>query len=60
MFLRRAFADFAPLEKQEIAENLGEVWGVDPRQAAEALTAALTEGEQKVLDELSDFDFDDI
>ena len=60
VFLRRAFADFAPLEKQEIAENLGEVWGVDPRQAAEALTAALTEGEQKVLDELNDFDFDDI
>ena len=27
---------------------------------SEALTAALTEGEQKVLDELSDFDFDDI
>ncbi len=60
VFLRRAFADFAPLEKQEIAENLGEIWGVDPRQAAEALMTDLTEGEQTVLKELDEFDFDDI
>ena len=49
VFLRRAFADFSPKEKNDIAENLGEIWGVTPQQA-----------EQAVLESLSDFDFDDI
>ena len=60
VFLRRAFADFSPKEKNDIAENLGEVWGVSPRQAAELLMNETTEAEQAVLDSLSDFDFDDI
>ncbi len=60
VFLRRAFADFSPKEKNDIAENLGEIWGVSPRQAAEALMNDVTETEQAVLDSLSDFDFDDI
>ncbi|MCI9311444.1 MAG: hypothetical protein HFF51_10120, partial [Lawsonibacter sp.] len=60
VFLRRAFADFSPKEKNDIAENLGEIWGVNPRQAAELLMNEATEAEQAVLDSLSDFDFDDI
>ncbi|MCI8422324.1 MAG: hypothetical protein HFF50_02160 [Lawsonibacter sp.] len=60
VFLRRAFAGFTPSEKNDIAENLGEIWGVSPQQAAEALMSDTTEAEQAVLDSLSDFDFDDI
>ena len=60
VFLRRAFADFSPGEKNDIAENLGEIWGVDPRQAAEVLRNDITEVEQAVLDSLDEFDFDDI
>lgn len=60
VFLRRAFADFSSKEKNDIAENLGEIWGVSPQQAAELLMNETTEAEQAVLDSLSDFDFDDI
>ena len=60
VFLRRAFSDFTPSEKNDIAENLGEIWGVNPQQAAELLMNDTTEVEQAVLDSLSDFDFDDI
>ncbi len=60
VFLRRAFADFSPSEKNDIAENLGEIWGVNPRQAAEVLMNDITETEQAVLDSLDAFDFDDI
>ena len=60
VFLRRAFADFSPSEKNDIAENLGEIWGVSPQQTAEALMNETTEAEQAVLDSLSDFDFDDL
>jgi len=60
VFLRRAFSDFSPSEKSDIAENLGEVWGLNAQQAAEALMKETTEAEQAVLSELNDFDFDDI
>ena len=60
VFLRRAFADFSPSEKNDIAENLGEIWGVNPQQAAEVLMNDLTQAEQEVLGELDEFDFDDI
>ena len=60
VFLRRAFADFSPNEKNDIAENLGEIWGVNTRQAAELLMNDVTETEQAVLDSLDEFDFDDI
>ena len=60
MFLRRAFAGFSASEKNDIAENLGEVWGANPRQAAELLMNGVTEDEKKVLDSLDEFDFDDI
>lgn len=60
VFLRRALADFSPSEKNDIAENLGELWGVNPRQAAELLMNDMTREEQKMLDSLDEFDFDDI
>lgn len=60
VFLRRAFADFTPNEKNDIAENLGEIWGVNQAQAAEVLMGDLTESEQEVLSGLDEFDFDDI
>lgn len=60
LFLRRAFADFTAREKMEVAENLGEIWQVNSRQAAEILNGPLKEEEQEMLDSLGDFDFDDI
>ncbi len=60
VFLRRAFADFSPGEKNDVAENLGEIWGCSQAQAAELLMEETTANEQEVLSGLSDFDFDDI
>ena len=60
VFLRRAFSGFTPAEKGDIAENLGEIWGVNRDQAAEALTGELTQSEQEALKGLEDFNFDDI
>lgn len=58
VFLRRAFADFSALEKDEIAENLGEIWGLNKQQVSEVLNSNLGEEEQKVIEGLADFDFD--
>lgn len=60
VFLRRAFADFSPGEKNDVAENLGEIWGCSQTQAAELLMEETTADEQEVLSGLDDFDFDDI
>lgn len=60
VFLRRAFSEFSPSEKSDIAENLGEIWGLNQQQTAEVLLKETTAAEQAVLAELSDFDFDDI
>jgi len=60
VFLRRAFGDFAPSEKRSITENLGEIWGANPDNVSEALATELTEKEKQKLDELSDFNFDDV
>jgi len=60
VFLRRSFGDFSPAEKNSITENLGEIWGVDTAHASEVLGAELTEKEKKKLDELSDFNFEDL
>jgi len=60
VFLRRAFADFSPSEKNDIAENLAEIWGVNARQTAEVLMNDLTDAEQEVLSGLDEFNFDDI
>ncbi len=60
VFLRRAFADFSSMEKNDIAENLGEVWGVQKEQAADLLMRKTTEEEHAIFDDLDGFDFDDI
>lgn len=58
VFLRRAFADFTAREKDEIAENLGEIWGLNGQQVSEAVNSGLGETEQKMVESLDDFDFD--
>jgi hypothetical protein len=60
VFLRRAFGNFTPSEKRSIAENLGEVWGVNADNVSELLDQPMTEKEAEALDELNDFDFDDV
>lgn len=58
VFLRRAFADFSSMEKDGIAENLGEIWGLNGQQVSESVNAAVTAEEKKLIDSLDDFDFD--
>lgn len=58
VFLRRAFGGFSPREKRQIAENLGEHWGVNADTAAEAIETKLTDAEEKALNDLNDFDFE--
>lgn len=60
VFLRRAFGEFSPREKQAIAENLGEIWGVGAAAASELMHSELSEEEEKKIEELNDFDFDDL
>jgi hypothetical protein len=60
VFLRRAFGDFSPAEKRSITENLGEIWGANPDTVSETLNTELTATEKKKLDELSDFNFEDL
>ena len=60
VFLRRAFADFSSREKLEAAENLGEIWQVEPDKVSEVLNGTLKEEEKDFIDSLGDFDFDDI
>ncbi|GIM53403.1 DUF5682 family protein [Capnocytophaga cynodegmi] len=58
VFLRRAFADFEPNQKNSIAELLGDLWGTSSEATAETLQAELTEDETSKLEALNDFDFD--
>ena len=58
VFLRRTFADFSPQEKNDIAENLGELWNLN--QATVSLRQAPATEEQQFLKDLDDFDFSDI
>jgi hypothetical protein len=60
VFLRRAFGSFSPREKRQIAENLGEHWGLNPDAASELLADELTEEEGRALEALNDFDFEDL
>src|SRR5262249_51248790 len=53
VFLRRAFGDFSPSEKNSITENLGEIWGVNKDNISEVLSTELSEQEKKKIDELS-------
>jgi hypothetical protein len=60
VFLRRAFGDFSPQERHSITENLGEIWGVNRDQVSEVLNTELSEQEKQKLDELSDFNFEEL
>ncbi|MEZ6122474.1 MAG: DUF5682 family protein [Planctomycetaceae bacterium] len=60
VFLRRAFGSFSASETRQIAENLGEFWGVGGDLASELMSQPLTEQEEQVLEDLNDFDFDDL
>lgn len=58
VFLRRAFAGFSAAEKDEIAENLGEILGLDGRETSEAVNTVLDKSSQEIIDSLSEFNFD--
>lgn len=58
VFLRRAFADFSPAEKDSIAENLGELWGLNGAEVSEIVNAELDTASQEQIAALDDFDFD--
>lgn len=60
VFLRRAFSEFTPNERSMIAENIGELWNTDSQQVSEAMLAPVSEEEQQIFEELSDFDFGDL
>jgi Family of unknown function (DUF5682) len=60
VFLRRGFGDFGPQEKRHISENLGEYWGLNRDNASELLAQPLSESEEKKLEALNEFDFDDL
>ncbi len=60
VFLRRAFGNFSVREKRQIAENLGEHWGVSADVASVAIETELTETEEKTLKDLNEFNFDDL
>jgi hypothetical protein len=58
VFLRRAFGQFEPAQKNSAAELLGELWGTGIEKIAEILQPELSEEETKKLNELNDFDFE--
>ena len=58
VFLRRAFADFTAVEKDEIAENLGEILGLNGQEVSEVVNAVLDESSLHMIEGLEDFDFD--
>lgn len=58
VFLRRAFAGFSAAEKDQIAENLGEILGLNGQETSEAVNTVLDESSQQIIDSLGDFDFD--
>ncbi len=60
VFLRRAFGGFSPQEKRHIAENLGQYWGLAADTASELLEQPLTEQEEQSLEDLNEFNFDDL
>ena len=58
VFLRRAFADFSAAEKDDIAENLGEIWGLNGAEVSETVNAVLDTASSEQIAALDDFDFD--
>lgn len=60
VFIRRSLESFNGHERRQIAENLGEIWGVHRDSAAVAIEAELTEEEADELKELTEMDFGDL
>ncbi len=60
VFLRRAFGSFSVQEKRHISENLGEVWGLNRDAASELMEQPLTQKEEESIQELNEFNFDDL
>jgi hypothetical protein len=60
VFWRRAFSTVSAREKRHIAENLGEYWGLNKDLASEMIEQPLSEKEQDALENLNEFNFDDL
>lgn len=58
VFMRRAFDNFEPKEKNSVAELLGELWAMDSSEVSVLLQTPLSEDEVEALSGLDDFDFD--
>ncbi len=58
VFLRRAFTHFSASEKNSVAENLQELWGIN--NVSQFVNSNLNREEMEKLKEIDDFDFDDI
>lgn len=59
VFLHRAFSTFGASEKQLIAENLANLWGLDEDNVSDYLNRDLSEDEEAMLEDLQQFDFGD-
>jgi len=60
VFLRRSFGPFSPREKRHISENLSEIWDMNEDEGSELIEQPMTEQEQKSVDSLNEFNFDDL
>lgn len=56
VFLRRAFVEYSAKEKDMIAENLGEIWGLNAQAISEIINSEIKEVDTEILE---DFDFGD-
>ena len=56
VFLRRAFVEYSTKEKDMIAENLGEIWGLNAQEVSEIINSEIKEVDTEILE---DFDFGD-
>lgn len=59
VFLHRTFSNFNADEKYMVAENLANIWGFDTDDLSEYLNKELSEEEEKIIEDLEEFDFDD-
>ncbi|WP_409294089.1 DUF5682 family protein [Peribacillus sp. SCS-26] len=60
VFLRRALTAFSASDRAKTAELLAGIWGVDEMEVSEYLNEELSRSEEKMIDDLNDFDFGDL
>ena len=60
VFLRRTFAQFSLSEKKCIIDKLCQFWSINMKYLNEVVDNALSPYEQSVIDDINQFDFDDI